>query len=171
MTSNSLFTQIMSFPTGFSDAFEVVAEGQVLGTFTSDQSLNFVELLGHGVPSFRVGNIMPAVDPSDPTAFPIQLDFDTATADFLMIPNPGVVLFQDSNNFLVYFAGLLQQSIDLTNWGDVPGSPPSPLLVPRSKAPPNLFFRAQQETTPTKATRPRTNRPSRADRRHAAKSQ
>jgi hypothetical protein len=148
MTSNSLFTGIFNFPTGFSNSFEVLTEGQSLGSFTSDESVNFVELLGHGVASFRVRNITPKVDASDPKAFPIQLDFDTETADFVMIPNPGVILSQDNDNFIAHFAGVLEQSTNLTSWGDVQGSPPSPLLVPKSSAPSRLFFRAHLETTP-----------------------
>lgn len=88
MTDGSLFTEIMSLPTGFNQPFEVVAEGVSLGFFGPDTSVNFTELLGHGVSAFTVQNIDPGVDPQSQTAFPIQLDFNTATASFTMTPAP-----------------------------------------------------------------------------------
>ena len=86
MTDAALFTQIMSLPTGFDAPFEVIAENTSLGFFGTDRSVNFVELLGHGVSAFTVKNITPGVDATSLTAFPIQLDFDTKTASFTMTP-------------------------------------------------------------------------------------
>ena len=88
MTDASLFTEIMNFPTGFDAPFEVVAENTSLGLFTVNDSVNFTELLGHGVSSFAVKNITPGVDPESATAFPIQLAFNNATASFTMTPTP-----------------------------------------------------------------------------------
>jgi hypothetical protein len=88
MTGPSLFTQIMSFPTGFDEPFEVIAENSSLGFFTEEESVDFTSLLGHGVSAFSVRNIVPSVDGSDPLAFPIQLNFDTETANFTMTPVP-----------------------------------------------------------------------------------
>jgi VPDSG-CTERM motif len=86
MTDSALFTQIMSLPTGFGAPFEVLAENTSLGFFGTDTSVNFLELLGHGVSAFTVRGITPGVDPASLTAFPIQLDFDTETASFTMTP-------------------------------------------------------------------------------------
>ena len=145
MTTNSLFTGIPNFPTGFSNSFEVVAEGSSLGNFTTNDSVNFVELLGHGVPSFHVRNITPLVDGSSPTAFPIMLDFDTEVADFVMIPNPGVIPLRQANGSLdVYFAGVLESSTNLLSWTEVPGTPTSPFTVTNFNTDPRLFFRARQ---------------------------
>ena len=76
----------MSFPTGFSAEFEVLVNNISLGFFNTDQSVNFTELLGHGVSSFAIRNITPGVDPASLTAFPIQLAFNNATASFTMTP-------------------------------------------------------------------------------------
>ena len=91
MTDSSLFTDIMSFPTGFSAEFEVLVNNISLGFFNTDQSVNFTELLGHGVSSFDIRNIIPGVDPTNPTAFPIQLAFNNDTASFTMTPVTGDV--------------------------------------------------------------------------------
>jgi len=88
MTGASLFTDILGFPTGIDadGAFEVWVGALSLGTFNVGDGVNFVDLVGNGVSSFRITGINPAVDGGDPLAFPIQLAFDTATADFTMTP-------------------------------------------------------------------------------------
>ncbi|MEX2168644.1 MAG: hypothetical protein WD851_05010 [Pirellulales bacterium] len=88
MDSDSLFTSIMEFPPGFDEPFHVSAEGLELGTFTADQSVDFVALLGHGVERFTVSGIAPAVDAEDPTAFPLRIAFSTPTASFRMVAIP-----------------------------------------------------------------------------------
>ena len=88
MTDTSLFTEIMNLPTGFDAPFEVLTDNTSLGFFTPDQSVNFTQLIGHGVSSFAVRNITPGVDPASQTAFPIQLAFNTETASFTMSPAP-----------------------------------------------------------------------------------
>jgi len=86
MLGDSLFTDILDFPVGFLDDFEVVVDGLSLGFFGPGEGVDFVSLLGDGVESFIVQNINPTVDPNDALAFPIQLAFDTQTADFTMTP-------------------------------------------------------------------------------------
>lgn len=85
-TDGSRFTEIEGLPSNFAQPFEVLADGRSLGFFGSEQSVNFIELLGHGVSFFAIKNIVPGVDPSSPTAFPIQLNFDTDLASFTMTP-------------------------------------------------------------------------------------
>ncbi len=82
MQDGALFTEVIDFADGFDRPFSVWAEGQHLGTFGEDDGMDFVALLGHGVSEFAVTGITPTVDGEDPFAFPIQLAFDTATADF-----------------------------------------------------------------------------------------
>jgi hypothetical protein len=99
MTGSAKFTDILAFPTGI-DAdgmFEVWVGSTDLGAFQVSDSVDFVTLLGHGVSSFRITGIDPAVDGGDPQAFPIQLAFDTATADFTMtpveVPEPATIVW------------------------------------------------------------------------------
>lgn len=87
-TDGSLFNQIEGLPTGFDQPFEVSVNGVSLGFFDSNQSVNFTKLLGHGVSSFEISHIVPGVDPASQTAFPIQLAFNTDTANFTMTPVP-----------------------------------------------------------------------------------
>jgi hypothetical protein len=89
MTGTSKFTDILSLPVDIDTdgQFTLVAEGQTLGSFAAGASVNFVDLLGHAVTSFTVLGIDPVVNAESPTAFPIQLAFDTATADFTMTPS------------------------------------------------------------------------------------
>ncbi len=91
MTGPSRFTEILDFPEGFGVPFRVVANGQVLGRFEPGDSVVFPS---GGVASFDVLDILPGFDPGDPEAFPLQLAFDTPTADFEMttLPEPGMVL-------------------------------------------------------------------------------
>ncbi|MCB9877866.1 MAG: hypothetical protein H6835_09720 [Planctomycetes bacterium] len=84
----SLFTQIMSLPVGIDGdgMFEVLVGNQSLGEFAEGASVDFVQLLGTGVSSFRIAGIDPAKDATDVAAFPVQLAFDTPIADFSMTP-------------------------------------------------------------------------------------
>jgi hypothetical protein len=88
MTSASLFTKINAFPTGFDATMEVLVNGESLGVFSSGDSVDFTSLLGHGVSEFTISGINPLVDSEDQLGFPLQLEFDTATASFDMIPIP-----------------------------------------------------------------------------------
>jgi hypothetical protein len=102
MLSNSVFTQILGFPTGFSNLFTITVGNRVLGQFQPGDTVDFVALLGQGVSSFSLTGINPLADPENPTAFPLQLTFNTNTADFQMtalspnqpesVPEPSTVL-------------------------------------------------------------------------------
>jgi len=83
MTAGSLFTQILNFPPGFNNPFSVSSGGVALGSFTPGQSFTFPN---GGVSEFTVSGISPAADPSD--GFPLQLAFNTATADFAQVAIP-----------------------------------------------------------------------------------
>jgi hypothetical protein len=87
-TGSSLFTDILSLPVGIDGDgfFEVQVGNQSLGQFAQGTGVNFVQLLGNGVPSFRIVGIDPAKDATDVEAFPVKLAFNTATADFTMTP-------------------------------------------------------------------------------------
>ena len=85
MISASLFTAIMDFPLGFASPFTVSVGGSVLGTFGPGESVDFVSLTGGGVASFTVTGITPNVNPHNPIAFPLKIDFDTETANIRMI--------------------------------------------------------------------------------------
>jgi hypothetical protein len=83
MTDTSLFTSILDFPPGFLGSFQVTTPRCTIpGTYGPGQSVNFVALCGAGVSSFAVTGIDPAFDPTNTSAFPIQLAFDTPTASF-----------------------------------------------------------------------------------------
>ena len=88
------FAAISGFPRGIDDddRFTVSVDGIVLGEFGPNDTLTFSDyasVLGDsledgGVASFLVTGLDPAVDSSDPTAFPLRLDFTTPTASFEM---------------------------------------------------------------------------------------
>jgi hypothetical protein len=103
MTNGSLFTEILDLPTGFLEPFDVTSPGcSIPGTFEGGQSVNFVALCGQGVSAFTITGIDPMFDPTDPAAFPIELAFNTATADFdagalaSTVPEPSSVLLLSS---------------------------------------------------------------------------
>jgi len=92
MTDGALFTNILGFPPGFNNDFEVLVGTTSLGLFGPGDGVDFVSLLGSGVSSFRIMGIDPLIDGADPSAFPIQLAFDQPTASFTMqataVPEP-----------------------------------------------------------------------------------
>lgn len=109
MVSDSLFTEIMEFPTGFAKPFGVLVKDVVIGEFQRGDRVpfsNYKALLGNlltdgiGVEEFSVVGLN--VDPTNPTAFPLRLDFNTDIASFNMyaifneesqsIPEPGSIL-------------------------------------------------------------------------------
>ena len=99
MTNGGLFTEILDLPTGFVGPFDVTSPGcSIPGTFEAGQSVNFVALCGQGVSAFTVTGIDPPFDPTDPGAFPIELAFNSPTADFdaeplgTAVPEPSSVL-------------------------------------------------------------------------------
>lgn len=108
MVSDSLFTEIMEFPTGFAKPFGVLVNDVFIGEFQRGDRVpfsNYKALLGNlltdgiGVEEFSVVGLN--VDPTNPTAFPLRLDFNTDIASFNMyaifdeesqsIPEPGSV--------------------------------------------------------------------------------
>jgi hypothetical protein len=99
MANNSLFTKIVNFPTGFAQPFTVSVGGKVVGQFKPGDSVDFSKLPGGGVKEFTVTGITPLTDPDDPTAFPLQLAFNTEKADFTMeaIQNTAAVEYFKNN--------------------------------------------------------------------------
>ncbi|MBL9076732.1 MAG: hypothetical protein JNL08_04465 [Planctomycetes bacterium] len=89
MAGGSLFTDILTLPVGIDGdgMFEVEVGNQSLGQFAEGTRVDFRQILGgNGVPAFRIVGIDPAVDSTDAMVFPVQLAFDTPTADFTMTP-------------------------------------------------------------------------------------
>ena len=103
-TPGSLFTEIAGFPTGFAAPFTVSVGETVLGTFEPGD--NFIFPNG-GVESFTISGITPPGLSDDPTAFPIQLAFNTPSASFtqtaITVPEPSTLLGLS----LLSFGGLL----------------------------------------------------------------
>ena len=99
MTSDSLFTEIQDFPTGFPTPFTVSVNGQELGEFGPGDSVDFTQFPGGGVKEFTITGLTPLVDPENPIAFPLKVGFDTETADFTMaaILDPEAVAFYEEN--------------------------------------------------------------------------
>lgn len=84
MISESLFTRILDFPTGFNDLFTVSVGDNILGQFAPGEMVDFTSFPGGGVPTFTVSDINPLVDVEDPEGFPLRLEFNTPTASFMM---------------------------------------------------------------------------------------
>ncbi|NJM59205.1 MAG: PEP-CTERM sorting domain-containing protein [Oscillatoriales cyanobacterium RU_3_3] len=118
ITSDSLFTQILDFPTGFNTPFTVLVKDVLLGEFTVGNSVNFSNystLLGNllvggsGVKEFSVTGLN--VDPTNPAAFPLKVAFNTDKANLNMhallneveaVPEPSVMLgLFASGSFLI----------------------------------------------------------------------
>jgi hypothetical protein len=88
MSGTSVFTKIQGFPGGFGP-LTVSVDGQVIASdLGPGDSVDFAGILGHGVSEFTVNGIDPQVDAADATAFPLELSFDSSTADFQMIAVP-----------------------------------------------------------------------------------
>lgn len=117
MASDSLFTKVLDFPTGFQNAFSVSAGGISLGQFLPGQNVNFGSFLGGGVASFRITGIAPLVDASNPAAFPIKLEFNTQTANFVMLPISGSPMISVAVDIK---PGEFPNSINLGSRGTVP---------------------------------------------------
>ncbi len=85
----TLFDQILGFPAGLDDLLTVSVGGTELGQFGPGDTLDFVSLLGAGVPEFTVSGISPeAVAGNLDPGFALQLEFNTPTASFTMSPAP-----------------------------------------------------------------------------------
>lgn len=77
------FTRVAGFPSGIDadDTFRVHSGGSFLGSFQVGQEVDFSGFPGGGVTSFSVTGIDPGTDAHDGRGFPLQVDFDTATAN------------------------------------------------------------------------------------------
>ncbi|HEY1339166.1 MAG TPA: PEP-CTERM sorting domain-containing protein, partial [Bryobacteraceae bacterium] len=81
-TPGTLFTHIM-FPTGFASSFNLLdGSNNLLGTFNGGDAYDFVS----PVSGFSITGITPAVDPSNPAAFPLFIQFNNPTGSFQMDP-------------------------------------------------------------------------------------
>jgi hypothetical protein len=79
-TGGTLFTSI-TFPTGFASSFNLLdGSNGLLGTFNGGDSFSF----GLGVGEFSITGIAPPVDPTDPSAFPLLINFQNPTGSFQM---------------------------------------------------------------------------------------
>jgi len=82
ISGGSLFTGVRDFPTGFNSQFEILVDGESLGLFSPGEEIDF----GDGVSTFTLLGIDAPVDASDPTAFPLKVDFNTEFATISMSP-------------------------------------------------------------------------------------
>lgn len=122
----SSVTKILSLPLNIDpdNTYTVVVAGQSLGNFAAGASVDFVKLLGHAVSDFAVLGIDPVVDAGNPRAFPIQLAYDTDSANLTMTPSdaftPGDANLDHHVNFadLVLLAQNYNRSGKLWNNGD-----------------------------------------------------
>lgn len=84
--NDTLFTEILDFPIGAGEPFTVLVGDRVLGEFSPGDSVDFVSLLGMGVPNFKITGIESFVGSTPETAFPIQLAFARSVGSFKMRP-------------------------------------------------------------------------------------
>lgn len=88
-----MFTDILDFPTGLGP-ISVIAEGMDLGVFGSEESLSFLDSLGHYVSSFDVFLEPGPAFPDTPLPFALQLGFAPQAGPFTMVAleqSPGTV--------------------------------------------------------------------------------
>jgi hypothetical protein len=83
-TDNTLFTEILDFPTGEDNLFTVVVEDMILGEYSPGDRVDFVSLLGKGISNFKITDIDYLVGSTEETYFPIQLAFDKNVGSFKM---------------------------------------------------------------------------------------
>ena len=86
----------------------MIAPGcSIPGTFQAGQSVDFVALCGQGVSSFEITGIDPMFDPTDVEAFPIELAFNTPTADFIAAPIGPAVPAPEPPSVLLLVSGMV----------------------------------------------------------------
>jgi hypothetical protein len=116
-TPGALFTSI-TLPTGFNKPFTISSGGSILGTPLSSggsilgtvmggQSFTFP---GVGVTEFEVTGITPLVDPTDNSAFPLQIFFNEPSASFTIeaLPDPAAAIPEPAAlALLVIAAGIM----------------------------------------------------------------
>lgn len=105
--SGSLFTSILDFPMGFAGPFTVSTGGNLLGSFGPGNSVDFTPFSGGGVSEFTITGINPLVDPSDPTAFPLQLSFNAPTGSFTMQALQSQQVVPEPSTWLLLATGLI----------------------------------------------------------------
>ncbi|MCC5638804.1 hypothetical protein LC593_23820 [Nostoc sp. CHAB 5844] len=87
---DTLFTEILDFPFDDDNRFTVSVGDSILGEFSPGQNVDFVSLLGFGVPNFKITGIDSLFGSTEETAFPIQLAFNDRRGSFKMRPiSPG----------------------------------------------------------------------------------
>lgn len=93
--SDATFTAITGLPEGIDadDRYTVSVGDVVVGEFSPGDTVRFSDYRealgdrlvdGEGVTQFQISGIEPGVDSSDPTAFPVRLEYSTPTASFEM---------------------------------------------------------------------------------------
>jgi len=101
--SDATFTAITGFPEGIDtdDRYTVSVGDVVVGEFSPGDTVRFSDYQealgdrlvdGEGVTQFQISGIEPGVDASDPTAFPVRLEYSTPTASFEMRASTPAVL-------------------------------------------------------------------------------
>lgn len=95
LRDESVFTAITGLPDGIDadNRFTVTVGEVVLGEFSPADAVQFADYAeqlgdlligGEGVKNFTISGIEPGVDPDNPLAFPVRLEFNTPTASFEM---------------------------------------------------------------------------------------
>jgi hypothetical protein len=70
MLDDSLFTNILDFPLGFNNAFSVEVCGNLIKELLPDNMLDFTQVCGSGVSTFKILDVSPPTDLEVPAAFP-----------------------------------------------------------------------------------------------------
>lgn len=148
-TNDTTFNKIVALPQGFNTTFHIHVDGEKVGEVAGGESFDFVEKLGHAVAAFQVRNILPFVDPSSPTAFPIMLEFTQEAGSFDMSPLDAAfatVKPLAGGDLQVEFQGMLQRNTGLgeSGWLELNPQPPSPLIIPKAQLQQKEFFRVRR---------------------------
>lgn len=135
-------------PNGFGDNFHVYVGGVKLAEVQGGESYSFVSDLGNAVSAFEIRNIVPLVDGSSPTAFPVMLTFVQELGGFSMNPIEATfanLIARTNGDIEIQYQGLLQSSDSPSNpFVDFDPQPPSPFVIPKASLKPQEFFRARK---------------------------